>query len=243
MRARSLALVSLAVLAVGPHPAGQSQPSPDAGPTPNPTLDVPFHRGLAYGAWHSGHYSSAGSDFVLVHQIRPLGVDWVQIIVTCYQETIGSTTISCTHPRTETDDDLRHVMRLAQGLGMKVQLAPHVATHPEQPGYIPGQEKTAINFGSDERAWAAWFDSYRAFTIHYATLAREEGAEEFLVGNELPGTSHREAEWRSIIAGVRAIYPGRLTFAAIGLGREADLERSTTTIWRRAGDRASRGAQ
>jgi len=49
--------------------------------------------------------------------------------------------------------------------------------------------------------WQEWFDTYRAFINHYATLAQENGVEQFCVGTELVGTSHREAEWRDIVAG------------------------------------------
>lgn len=45
--------------------------------------------------------------------------------------------------------------------------------------------------------WPAWFTSYRAFILHYAELAQQEGVEQFSVGVEYTSAERYEAEWRS----------------------------------------------
>lgn len=181
--------------------------------------DSCLQRGVSYAAWWRDFYSSPNSDVTLTDHIRPDGVEWLSLIVTCYQETISSTTIQClTGTRTPTDADLRHVIQLAHGLGMKVMLKPHVDLNND-----PAHWRGEIDFGDDEVAWAAWFDSYRAFITHYAVLAQAEGVAQFSVGTELQGTTSRQADWRDVIADVRAIYTGTLTYAANHSGEETGI--------------------
>lgn len=65
----------------------------------------------------------------------------------------------------------------------------------------------------DEASWNRFFSGYRRFILEQARLAARFGAEIFAVGVELEGTTHRP-EWRALIAEVRDIYPGRITYAA-----------------------------
>jgi hypothetical protein len=63
---------------------------------------------------------------------------------------------------------------------------------------------------------AAWFASYATFINHYARIAQKNHVELFCVGCELSqlDTSTYDANWRTVISGVRAIYNGPLTYAA-----------------------------
>jgi hypothetical protein len=61
-----------------------------------------------------------------------------------------------------------------------------------------------------------WFDSFEVFTLRYARLASETGAEMFCIGTELEATTfeawtHR---WVGLIEKVREVYGGTLTYAA-----------------------------
>jgi hypothetical protein len=63
--------------------------------------------------------------------------------------------------------------------------------------------------------WRAWFASYRSFALHYAALAESVGADLYCIGAETRrATAGHEAEWRALIADVRAVYHGPLTYAA-----------------------------
>ena len=70
-----------------------------------------------------------------------------------------------------------------------------------------------ITFDTEER-WQRFFRGYRVFILDQARLAEAERATVFAVGTELHKTLHREAEWRDIIGQVRAVYSGKLTYAA-----------------------------
>jgi hypothetical protein len=79
--------------------------------------------------------------------------------------------------------------------------------------------------------WSAWFASYERFILHYARLAEANGFEAFAVGTELGGTTSRTADWKRLIARVREVYPGKLTYCAnwngepeaVGFWRDLDF--------------------
>jgi hypothetical protein len=106
----------------------------------------------------------------------------------------------------ETDSGLVATARLARRRGIHVLLKPHV--------WVRGSEPDRIT-RADDAAWERWFASYRRFIVHYAELAEAESIEALCIGTELSGsTVEREADWRRVIAAVRAVYHGRLTYAA-----------------------------
>jgi hypothetical protein len=167
-----------------------------------------WQRGISYVAYEPGLYSSAESDQSLT-TLAATGANWISLIVTCYQDTISSTTISCPPAMTPSDSDLIHVIQKARSLNLKVMLRPIVdlsndATH----------WRGEIDFGSDQNLWAQWFNAYRAFIVRYAQLAQAYGVEQFCVGVELEGTVSQESQWRQTIASVRAVYTGPLTYSA-----------------------------
>ncbi len=183
-----------------------------ATPTPAPTTIVStteFMKGVAYTSWQRGEYSSQQSDTTLSQVIKPMGVNWITLLVTCYQEKITSTEIQCKANSSTPADDLTHIIQYAHSLGIRVMLKPHIDLT-NDPNHWRGQ----IAFGDDEVAWEKWFDSYRNFITHYADIAQKTGTDYFAVGTELSGTSHRAEQWQAVVKAVRAIYSGPLIYAA-----------------------------
>ncbi|MEP7292350.1 MAG: hypothetical protein ABI835_11230 [Chloroflexota bacterium] len=172
-----------------------------------------FMKGISYVSAEWGEqprFSSAESDQTLSEIVVPSGANWLAVIVTCHQQNKMSTEIGC--ERAASDDDLRHVMQRAHDQGLSVMLKPHVDLLDMKDA---NTGRFNIDFGSDEASWAAWFESYSRVITHYAELAEEMGAEYFAVGTELGGTTHRADEWRALVARVRELYGGRLTYAAL----------------------------
>src|SRR5205814_5804340 len=63
--------------------------------------------------------------------------------------------------------------------------------------------------------WRAFFTSYRAFLLHHALLAEREGFDGLVVGHELVSATRADpARWRALIAEVRRVYHGTLTYGA-----------------------------
>lgn len=79
----------------------------------------------------------------------------------------------------------------------------------------------AIGFGDEEAAWARFFETYRGFILDQARFAARAEVPIFAIGTELELTVGHAREWKELIAEVRSIYPGHLTYAANwdGLGK------------------------
>ena len=179
-----------------------------------------FQKGVSYAAWWSGHYSAPGADLSL-QQLQSTGANWIALIVTGHQQSYTSAVIDRAHESTPTDADLIQAIEMAHSMGLKVMLKPHVDLFDEVLG---GHWRGDIGTGfTTEAQWSAWFTAYRAFINHYANLAQTYGADQFCIGTELLGTTHRAGDWRAIVAGVRAIYDGPIVYAALKEGEDVSI--------------------
>jgi hypothetical protein len=177
----------------------------------------PFQKGMAYTTWPVGKFGMPDADLALTN-ITAIGANWIAVIVTQYQDDLDTTTIFQT-AETATDAELVHAITQAHALGLKVMFKPHldplVTTATHWRGMI-GQDFT-------ETQWNEWLVSYHDFITHYAALAEANDVEQFCVGVELGTASMRESDWRDIVAAVRAIYHGPLTYAALNNNELTDL--------------------
>jgi hypothetical protein len=172
-------------------------------------------KGMSFVAWWGANYSTPDADQSLA-ELKDAGPDWVSVIVVRYQDIYTSTSIYSA-PATASDADLVHVINRAHSLGLKVMLKPHVDLAND-----PTHWRGNIGMDFSESDWTAWFTAYKDLINHYAQLAQTLGVEQFCVGTELVATEWRAADWQSVIAGVRAIFTGPLTYAA-NPGDEASI--------------------
>jgi hypothetical protein len=159
--------------------------------------------GFAAPQWWHDAYASAAWEAEL-DALAELGIEWVSIVPTWYQAGVSSTTITPeVDGRTATDESLLLAIAKAHARGLDVTLKPHLDR--SEGGYRGGIVPDDID---------AWFESYRSFILHYARIAEAEGVGQFVVGTELAGTSGNTERWRRMIADVREIYTGPITYAA-----------------------------
>jgi len=173
--------------------------------------------GISYAEYDINKYKPAVMNRLLT-ELRATGANWVALVVTQYQYDQNATVIYPT-VKTATDDDLLYAIDRAHQLGLNVTLKPHVDIESDSSLWrgVIGQ-----NFNNTQ--WTVWFSGYRTFINHYARLAQGAGAEQLVVGTELRGTSQREDEWRSVVSGVRSLYPdGLLTYSANHSGEEVSV--------------------
>ncbi|MDN8591199.1 1,4-beta-xylanase [Paenibacillus sp. 11B] len=107
------------------------------------------------------------------------------------------------------DDELVDMIRYARTLGLRVILKPTV-------NCTDGTWRAHINFFDIdvpcERKWKDWFRSYTTYQKHYAAIAERENCEMFIVGCEMVQSERRSEEWREVIAGVREVYSGLVSY-------------------------------
>ena len=165
-------------------------------------------RGLS---WVAGPTEVSAAHFA---PLAALGVNWIVQTPFGWQEAVDSPEVRLvTDGRIwwgERDVGIEETTRLARERGIRTLLKPHVWLRRRADGIWRGQ----IAMESEED-WRRWFASYERFILHYAELAERLGIEALAVGTELHATAvERPEDWRRLIARIRAVYSGRLTYSA-----------------------------
>ena len=195
--AGALAAGGLLVLATW---AGTVEP---AAPEPPELAGVCFEHswgGRGYGSSAAGESLSAAAE---------LGVSWVSLSPTGYMDAEDDDSVRLAHRLRggETDEAVAAEIRRAHAFGLSVLLAPRIWV-------LGGGQRSRIDPGS-EAGWSRWMDSYLGFVLHYARLAAREGVEGLVVGTDLGSSvATQPGRWQELLAEVRKVYEGRITYAA-----------------------------
>jgi glycosyl hydrolase family 113 len=172
------------------------------------TLD--YVAGMTWG-WTGvrGTWGGVEAERSMDLMVERLGVTWTAITFAALQATAQSTRIAFRDEPTVTDDEVRWAVRAAHRRGLKVALKPVV-------NVADGTWRAHINFFDievpPEPKWSAWFAAYTEFIVHHARIAAQEGVEMLCIGCEMVQTDRREDQWRALIADVRAVYDGLITY-------------------------------
>ncbi|MCR2803648.1 glycoside hydrolase family 113 [Paenibacillus soyae] len=170
----------------------------------------PFFKGMTYG-WGSkrGEYRQPYAIDSL-RKLKETGSEWIALSFWTYQEHIFSTSIPFDYGYTMTDRDIEFAVMQAKELGLKVCLKPVVNSR-------DGIWRAHIGFPDEAGSkpyWDAWFKSYGDFMCHYAELAEELGCDMLCIGCEMVKTEAQSERWREVIARVRSLYGGPITYNA-----------------------------
>ena len=142
--------------------------------------------------------------------LQPLHVDWIVQTPFGWQRDIHAPALQAPRGAAglwgESDRGILVTTRLSQEVGIATLLKPHIWT-----GRGTWRGELAMTSEAD---WVTWFDQYETFILHYARLAQAAGIEALCIGTELSATLVREDQWRRIIALIRSVYSGNLTYAA-----------------------------
>jgi hypothetical protein len=142
--------------------------------------------------------------------LRDAGVDWMSQTPFGWSRSIDSSeVVLATGSRVywgESDEGLAETARMGRAIGIRTLLKPHL--------WVGHRDWCGNLKMTSESRWSEWFGSYEKFILHYAVLAEKERIEALAVGTELCGTSSRAADWKRVIARIRSVYRGRLTYCA-----------------------------
>ncbi|THH41542.1 hypothetical protein E4021_02815 [Neolewinella litorea] len=101
---------------------------------------------------------------------------------------------------------MRTCIRAAHDRGLTVLLKPQI--------WIRGSWPGEIDF-ADEAGWEQFFSAYEDWILHYGKMAQAEDVAALCIGTELVHTTLKHPDrWRKIIAALREVYDGQLTYAA-----------------------------
>lgn len=140
-----------------------------------------------------------------IEDIRDIGGNWISIHPYARIGDQGSVRFRDI-PADTVPEYLAVPLRDARALGLKLQIAPHLAYWRSKFSW-----KGDIAFETEEE-WTRFFAEYQTWIVNLARATRD--ADAFVVGTELDLTVHREAEWRRLITAVREVTDVPLTYAA-----------------------------
>lgn len=139
------------------------------------------------------------------------GCTTVILAIAALQDTAQSIHIDYRGEHIVGDDELVDMIYYAQSMGLEVILKPLV-------NVADGTWRAHIKFFDHdvpcEPKWSEWFSSYQAYQEHYAKIAETTGCSMYIVGCEMVQTTHRDNDWRRIIASVRKHYKGLVSYNA-----------------------------
>lgn len=169
-----------------------------------------YIKGFTFG-WMSrrGDFSNPEAKESLTLLKERTRSDYVIFALAALQETAHSTVVDYKGNHMVSDEELIEMISHARSLGLKVIMKPAVNCK-------DGTWRAHINFFDldvpCEPKWADWFKSYTEYQLHYAKIAEETKCEMMIVGCEMVQTERREQEWRKLVADVREVYNGPITY-------------------------------
>ncbi len=189
---RSFSLILLLTVLVAASPG-----------TSTKTSSPPGQRGIALGLYSEDPNWSYVN---MLDEMKAVGASHVAIVVPWYMKTAQDVEIF-DHPRfTVPMHTVRRTIKDARARGMKIFLFPILRVEDQSDGGWRGALKP--------RDAEAFWRNYLEFILLFARLAEELKVPLFSIGSELSSMDVHGDRWRHIIAEVRRVYRGKLTYSA-----------------------------
>jgi hypothetical protein len=193
------------------RPAGSagpaSSPTPTPTPFPRPQPQYGFQKGIVYPGWSSSSYGRSDHRWQeSLQEIRQsTGAEWLEMPVLFSQTRPDSPEIGADQD-TPTVEAFSAGVRSAHAAGFKVFFAPLLTVR--QPGGW-----AALIQPAPERQ-QRWFDRYWQTLQPYLEAAEANGVEQVALATEMEWLQSNApaALWHRLIARVRSIYSGNLTY-------------------------------
>ncbi len=145
----------------------------------------------------------------LIELVKTTACNTIILAFGALQDTPQSETIDYVGKYTPTETEIEQVIGYARELDQKVILKPMLNCR-------NGVWRAHINFFDlevpCEPCWSKWFQNYTDYILKFAALAQRTKCEMYMVGCELVQTERKEMYWRNLIAKVRGVYKGLLTY-------------------------------
>jgi hypothetical protein len=165
-------------------------------------LPPAVQRGMNVTAYNDRGFSGPGARTAL-RRLAATGATHAALVPTWYQPDIGSSDIRPDPEKSPTDESLREGIREARAAGLEPVVKPHVDV---RDGTFRGLIRPAD--------YDTWFAAYTRMLVHYAEIAQEASAPLFVIGDELTGVQGDRERWPPLIAQIRRVFKGKLTYAA-----------------------------
>jgi hypothetical protein len=213
VRAIACAAAAIALTATCPALASPGHAKPHAGAARSAGELEPAIRGVTIGPIESSQQAGRGYgspySAALLDALVELGANAISITPFGRIWSLHSTTIGMDfeQPYEENRAAVARMVAQAKARGLRVLVIPHLWVE-------TGGWRGEIDPGS-EQGWRDYQQAYRSFVLAWAKDAQASGADAFSIGVECKSWSGRFGEyWQALIADVRAVFHGALTYSA-----------------------------
>lgn len=161
------------------------------------------HRGMSVFRLGAGNHPESMKALIKDH------VEWVAVVPFLYQDNehtkVLRTRRSSTKGWSHNDSIMIKKIDTLHKQGMRVHLKPHV--------WLGDGWRSNIQPEGDD--WDTWFNVYKKEMVNYAKIAQHTGVDLYCIGTELRTViENRPQAWLTLIAEVKEVYSGKLTYAA-----------------------------
>ncbi|MEP7077821.1 MAG: hypothetical protein ABI795_02240 [Chthoniobacterales bacterium] len=166
--------------------------------------ELPFLKGMTISCQTWGVEWQAPEMAKTLDELKSLGVNSIAIHPYAQIRDDG-------HVSFRVIDDNRHItvpLDWARERGLSVMLIPHIAYWGSRFSW-----RGEIDFRTKEE-WDRFFDDYTVWIVQMARIAQAHHVAVFCVGLEFTHAQKFEDRWRAIIAAVREVYGGKVTYGA-----------------------------
>jgi uncharacterized protein (TIGR03437 family) len=179
--------------------------------------------GITHVSWWFDEYTYATAT-ASRNDLAATNANWAGVLATWYQPSLTANAMAPSATQTPTDAAVTQAIQELHSKGIKVMLKPHVDVND-----AAGSWRGNINPADPD----TWFANYTQFIVHYAQMADSLGVEMLCIGTELKTVSGsaNQARWYAVIAAIRAVYGGALTYASNATS--AGDEFTTVSFWDR----------
>lgn len=166
--------------------------------------EAPYIRGMTVSCQTGGREWGTPGMGTSLDRLKKIGVNYVAIHPYAQIREDGAVKYRPIEEQTH----LLRAMAMAKERGLGLMMIPHLAYWGTKFKW-----RGEIYFPAGPM-WDHFFDEYEAWIVGLARLAEQGGAEIFSIGHEYDHMMYYEAQWRRIIAAVRKVYHGKITYNA-----------------------------
>ena len=196
-------LVALILTGMGREPRAPRRKLPPPPPLKFPLAHLPTIRGFCMQLDQPKGYETYRRSIL---KLRQMGCRWINFVINARQKDIKSEKIAFNPTATLPPPQIRKILLQAHQLGIHTMLMPIVLLD-----HATGEQWRG---GIKPRNWSAWFTSYRRYIVTVAGWAQRCHVAIFSVGSELISAEPHTTQWDQLIAAVRRVYRGKLTYSA-----------------------------
>jgi hypothetical protein len=165
---------------------------------------VPQPRGMVLGLYAGLPDYDYGTE---LQRIAATGATCVSLQA-IYRMEKGDSDEIVRHPTSSpTETSLRRTFRQARKAQLRVMFFPTINMRDE------ASNAQWWRGNIHPRDWALWWRNYTDFNVHLARLAQEGKVEWYSVGTEMASTHAFPDQWRALVAEVRKVYKGKITYS------------------------------